>query len=344
MRLMALAHRLDPGRPVTYAENHLYRARREHTTGLVDVWSANYELDQLEEGRDASLQHAVVVSECSNYPLAERGSRDEELAQVRLIERDLERMAGRPYVAGFLVWCWNDYSTLRKDRFRRFSGVVDAWRVPKMAHHYLRARFSETPFVSVSGDWGTQSAGTAPEAGGGDASAAAAVGEVGDDMRQVYIFTNCRFVDVLIGGVPHVELAGRPCIVRAVPFEDGDLLVRGRNDEEVLCEERLLSYGTAEGIDLRSTRAHLLPGETGVVSIDVRVVDGRRRRVDTWNGTVTLAVEGGRVKTHLSGGMIRVSRGTGRGLIIPLEGVREMTVTACAEGLADGVCRIDRKE
>ena len=54
---------LDPSRPVSYAENHLYRARREKTIGLADVWGVNYELDVLDEAAQASRTGAVLVTE-----------------------------------------------------------------------------------------------------------------------------------------------------------------------------------------------------------------------------------------------------------------------------------------
>ena len=51
--LREIAEQEDGTRAVTYAENHLYRAKREKTVGIPDVWGCNYELDALEEGRDA---------------------------------------------------------------------------------------------------------------------------------------------------------------------------------------------------------------------------------------------------------------------------------------------------
>jgi beta-galactosidase len=44
LEMREIARELDPGRPVTYAENHLYRARREKTIGIPDIWSINYVL------------------------------------------------------------------------------------------------------------------------------------------------------------------------------------------------------------------------------------------------------------------------------------------------------------
>jgi len=140
-KLYALCKSLDPQRAVTYAENHLYRARRKKTVGLPDVWGLNYEFDSLEEGRDACRMQCVVVSECSNYPHTQRGNSEAEKIQLDTIKRDLATIESHKFVAGFALWCFNDYATLRKKRYKRYSGLVDAWRKPKSSAYWLANNF-----------------------------------------------------------------------------------------------------------------------------------------------------------------------------------------------------------
>jgi len=135
--LYRLCKCLDPQRAVTYAENHVYRARRQKTLGIPDVWGLNYEFDALAEGVAGSRMQCAVVSECSNYPHTRRGDADAEATQLDTIKKDLARMDSHPEIAGFALWCFNDYATLRKQRYRRFSGIVDAWRTPKAAARWL---------------------------------------------------------------------------------------------------------------------------------------------------------------------------------------------------------------
>jgi len=160
LKLRRIAGELDPGRPVTYAENHFYRARRARTLGVPDVWGVNYELDAIRDGLAASRMQCVVVSECSNEPHTCRGDLAAELRQVRTLERDLSRLDDRAGVAGWTVWCYNDYATLRKGRYRRFSGIVDAWRVPKLAATWLKFRYGNEPCVRIAGDWGREGSAT----------------------------------------------------------------------------------------------------------------------------------------------------------------------------------------
>jgi hypothetical protein len=101
----------------------------------------NYEFDAMEEGRDASRMRCVVVSECSNYPHTLRGDEDAEKIQLDTIKRDLATIAEHKYVSGFALWCFNDYATLRKKRYKRYSGLVDAWRKPKSSAYWLANTF-----------------------------------------------------------------------------------------------------------------------------------------------------------------------------------------------------------
>lgn len=141
--LYAICKQLDPGRPVTYAENHFYRARRCDVVGLPDVWGVNYEFEAMESGRDAARQRCVVVTESSDCPWAQRGRGDAEERQWSVIQHDLDAMGSPPYLAGFALWNYNDYPTLRRGNFRRHSGVLDAWRLPKLAAYQLAARYGD---------------------------------------------------------------------------------------------------------------------------------------------------------------------------------------------------------
>jgi beta-galactosidase len=147
-RLGDIAHELDPDRFTIYAENHLYRAKRENALNLVDVWGCNYELDVLDEVPDYCATGVALVSECSNSPHAVRGDTAMEQDQVERITRDLDTIAAHPACAGFFIWSFQDYATLRKKRYIRHCGLVDAWREPKKAALMLKERFGDKPSPS----------------------------------------------------------------------------------------------------------------------------------------------------------------------------------------------------
>jgi beta-galactosidase/beta-glucuronidase len=147
-RLREVARAADPAqRPVTYAENHLYRARRRHTLGIPDIWGVNYEFEAMGEGIESSRLQLGLITECANYPHTERGSWAHEQPQLDTILEALARSAEDPRVTGYTLWCYNDYATLRKERYRRFSGLVDAWRTPKLAASMLKVRHAESSMI-----------------------------------------------------------------------------------------------------------------------------------------------------------------------------------------------------
>lgn len=177
LALQSIVRSLDPIRKTIYAENHIYRGRREQTLDLTDLLGVNYEMDHLAEAIDVSKEGCVLVSECSSHP-TERGNLEAEIAQIEKLDAAIKKMRPHAGVAGFTMWCFADYATLRKKRYKRFSGIVDAWRQPKPAYDYFRAHFADEPSLALHGDWS----------------------ESGPDARTIHLFTNQPNGDVKLNG------------------------------------------------------------------------------------------------------------------------------------------------
>ena len=148
---------LDPARPVSYAENHLHRARREKTVGLPDVWGLNYELDVLEDAREQCATRTVLVTECMNalFPeTTERGMGPGEQQALAML-RDLEQIEARDWLAGWLAWCFADYATEYKQRVRRRAGMFTAFREWRLGAYLLEILLREErePRGHLFGDW-----------------------------------------------------------------------------------------------------------------------------------------------------------------------------------------------
>jgi hypothetical protein len=287
---------------------------------MTDVWGANYELDQMEAGRDAARLRSVVVSECSNDPHSLRGSLVDELRQVATIEADLDRIGGKPYVAGFALWCFNDYATLRKKRYLRYSGVVDAWRLPKMSAALLRALFTTTPFVRVFCDWGCAR---------------------GSVEREVHIFTNCEHVAICRNGVEVAALVGGAHRVCTVAFEPGVLRAEGLRPGAGGCEDVVFdvmhSFGDARRLAVRVDDAARGIRGVGIVSFCVEVTDGDGNRVWDWTGDVDVGIAGDSLLRAFSPqDTVRVSGGIGRGFFATGRQGGSVRIDATHTGLAGG--------
>ena len=283
-RLREVVRATDPAeRPVTYAENHLYRALRRKTVGVPDVWGVNYEFEALAEGIEASRLQLALVSECANHPHTERGGWAAEQPQLDAILDALTRCGNDPRVVGYALWCYNDYATLRKERYRRFSGLVDAWRLPKLAASMLRVRHAERPTV-------------------------AGVVIADGSQAQLVVFSNCGPVRVE-GLSEAVELS--PDSGYAVhPLGEGAWDLR-------------LTAATDRSVSPLPLRATTLPGERikatarrrdDLVLLDVELQDAAGRRCIAESGELACHADGGRLphwrpdadSVWLRGGVARV--------------------------------------
>jgi beta-galactosidase len=285
LELKKIARELDPARPMTYAENHLYRAKRERTTGIPDVWSINYELDVFAEARESSFLENVIVSECCNFPLSTRGDDGAELTQVATLEYEWNLMAEKPYVAGHAVWAFTDYATEHRKRYRRQPGLFDAWRRPKMAAELFRARFADEAFVSLF-----------------------LTGELGG--RKLHAFTNCERLRFVRDGAPPIELEGKLHQVIDLQGKFTELIVEGERNQDTVVE-RLRAWRKAATVAITIDEVEAKPGRT--VAVDFGVVDNEGTPVRNWNGHLQVTAEGDALLLpYTEGGEVLMARGEGR--------------------------------
>jgi len=313
IELSTIARELDPARPVTYAENHLYRARRERTIGIPDVWGVNYELDALEEARDASRLRSVVLSECCNHPTSVKGDDHEELTQVETLEREWRIMSDRPYLAGHAVWAFTDYATEYRKRFRRLTGLFDAWRRPKMAAELFRARYAEKPFVSLF-----------------------FTGRAGE--KRIHIFTNCELVRLTRDDEPVLELEG--AIHHVLDHDGGFTAVKAEGVRGgITVHNKLCAWGEAATVRIYIDESELALGRT--IPVDLSIRDDAEIPVRDWNGHIQVAAQGdARVLAYTDAGGVEIARGEGRAYLEIGRTGGEIIVTAAADGLSSGTAKI----
>lgn len=291
LELKRVAGETDPTRPVIYAENHMYRARREHIPGIPDVWGCNYafktEENAIEDGRDGSCLRSVVISECSNQPETLRGDTGRELEQVRTIEEDLALFRNNPCVAGFALWCFGDYGTLRKRRFIRYSGLVDAWRMPKMSAALMRAMFTQEPFMRT-------------------------FRHTVDGKTALHVFTNCDETRLEIQGAAPAQAAGGPHLRFELPSHRAEARLTGRAGDRTVTE---VSLPPGKAVRVTIVPERQWPAER-LASIIVCVTAADGQPATDWSGEVPLFVDGpARLARHTARNGILVNGGTGRGFL-----------------------------
>lgn len=315
-KLQSIAAELDPDRPTTYAENHLHRARRSRTTGIPDVWGSNYELDLLAEGAAASRLNVAVVSEMSNYPPGVRGDRLRELEQVALIETDIKRLGSDARLAGFALWCWNDYATIRKDRYFRHCGIVDAWRMAKPSAWLMEAMYSQRPFLRLCGDWSKAC----------DA-----------EERDIHVFTNRSRVTFSLNGMPVAELnPGQPHAIVRVKYQPESLTAVAEGTAGPI-RFSLPAHGAAVRLLVEPEMREGSAADRDTVPFIVRTVDSEGNTAEDQSGHVTVTVTGpGRLRAYTPRNEVRIGAGVGRGFITSTGAPGTATVTASHPYLASG--------
>ena len=304
LRLRALARELDPSRPTIYAENHAYRARRQKTAGLTDVWGLNYEFEELDFARSAAPTGCVVVSECANLPYARRGHGAAEAQQVALM-RDAVRRAesAGPGVAGWTLWCFADYATPRRQRWFRECGVVDGWRAGKLAADWARACWRPEPFLSVRGDWSF---------GAGA-------------RRRLYLATNCTEVRMIrAAGAEETISVSEPDMVESdVVFDGAPIRFVGRRGADIV-EARLEPWDVPAAFALRS--AEIAPG---LFRCALQVADARGTPVFAYEGEARVTLPPGARGSLVGGSHLPVHAGQAA-FYVEMPGVAADVSIACA--------------
>jgi len=306
---------LAPDRPATYAENHLYRARRKRTLGLPGVWGCNYEVDVLDDAKQHAQLGAVVMSECCAKQ-AIRGEREQERAQIESTLAVWDAIEGLPYVAGYALWGLTDYATMHRQRYTRYNGRLDAWRTPKMAAALFAARHGEHPFIRLFGSWSM------------------AAGNAGAP-REIDVISNCERVDLKLGDRKIESLSGGLYQRVTVDFEAQDLIAVGHRGEQTT-QHRLALHGPGTRIALTpETRGPLHALDREWLAVRIEIHDDSGRLAADWNGDIELTVEGPAISyAYTHSGRIPITAGQARTMVRGTGSPGTATLRASSSDLA----------
>lgn len=324
--LQQIVRELDPARPTTYAENHLYRARRQGVVGIADLWSINYELDVLPEAPGLSRSGLSLVTECGREAQAQKGSATESV-QLDRLAGDWAVMEGHRHLCGHAVWSFADYATLHRKRYRRRAGLFDAWRAPKLAAHLFAARFASGPVLQLGVFPRSEDLAGREEPSGETRSPFCTRVDPGREETMLWelrVITNCESVEILADGARVVVLEGALQYVVPLGGVFRQIEAAGSKDgrSKVACWRRA---GAARSI--RISRERL--GESFGAAVDgradgspevgatevftVHVVDSDDLRVEGWSGRLVVSTEGSaRAHPYTAAGEILIAGGEGR--------------------------------
>lgn len=337
-RLHQTAKRMDPWRPTVYAENSPEEGVELGTVYVPDVIGINYKVPHLDELRELLHGICLMNSEHSNANTGERtkweggGEEkdwvDDELWQLDKILHDLDAFAAREWMAGSALWCMHDYGTeYEVSRPIQRSGCFDAWRIPKLSAHAIRARWNDTPFTRILGHW------TWP---GGDG-----------EEKRVVVASNAERVELLLndrslGTKGRKERTTDGIFEWLVPYAPGELkAVAHHGDGHGSIEDSIVTAGKPASLMLDTTHEELPANGTDIAYITATVVDANGVWCPGYRGTATFRTDGDATFFGLYG-KPDVALFAGRGRIALRAGQEKGTikVVARADGIAKGSVKV----
>jgi beta-galactosidase len=266
-RTNALAHKLDPTRQTGGVRDCI------DSTFLEDVFTLNDFTPGIQPPR--VRPHLITEFAGHMFPTKTWDHEERRVEHALLHARKHDLQIGHPDVAGAIGWCAFDYHTHKEfgsgDRIC-YHGVMDIYRLPKMAAYYYRSQKSPADEVVVfaATNWTM-----------GDRS--------GSGNNPLVVFSNCEEIEVLIGDecqgrfkpdyaqFPH--LPHPPFVVLwPEPYDPWgtefcDLTVRGFIDGQEVAEHKIAADHVPAGLDLETHTPYLLPDGADMARISVRIVD-----------------------------------------------------------------------
>jgi len=263
----ALAHQLDPSRQTGGVRNFI------ESHFLEDVFTLN----DFTEGIQTPLARPHLITEFGGHMFPAKTWDHEERRVEHALKHARKHSAqmGHPDVSGAIGWCAFDYHTHKEfgsgDRIC-YHGVMDIYRLPKMAAYFYRSQKSpaEEVVLHAATNWTM-----------GDRS--------GGGTNPLVVFSNCETVEVLIGDIsqgfyqpdtdhyPH--LAHPPFVIRwPEPFnpwgmEFLDLTVRGYNNGELIAEHKVAADHIPDDLRIITNTTQLYADGADMARIGVQIVD-----------------------------------------------------------------------
>ncbi len=263
----ALAHQLDPTRPTGGVRNFI------ESTFLEDVFTLNDFPDGIQSPR--VRPHLITEFGGHMFPTKTWDHEERRVEQALLHARKHNLQIGHPDVAGAIGWCAFDYHTHKEfgsgDRIC-YHGVMDIYRLPKMAAFFYRSQKSPADEVVLyaATNWTM-----------GDRS--------GGGNHPLVIFSNCEEIEVLIGeqsqghfkpdSAQYPHLVHPPFVVRwPEPYnpwrtEFCDLTVHGFINGRAVAEHKIAADHVPECLDLRAHTTRLRANGADMARISVQIVD-----------------------------------------------------------------------
>ncbi|MDB4583813.1 DUF4982 domain-containing protein [Draconibacterium sp.] len=313
-KMYRTAKELDHTRPVSYAENHIDQGTIEGTIFQPDVLGLNYNLDKYDEFHKNYPDIPIINTECTNADKTRMGELKSQIDATLRIKEDLDFIDERQFIAGACIWGFHDYGTEYKPVWPiQTSGVVDEYRNLKEAAYYLKARWTEEPFIHISGHWNYE-------------------GKEGE-LQEVYVWNNCDKVELFLNGD---KLKNEDGCLWKVAYQAGELKAFGKKGKEKV-EHVIQTSGKAQKVQCSSNSTSIIADVFDAVLVKAQIVDEEGNSVHINNKTTIFEIIGSGRLVGI-GGKTEVETAAGlANILVRSTGEKgDITITAKADGLESG--------
>ncbi|NQU54752.1 MAG: DUF4982 domain-containing protein [Bacteroidetes bacterium] len=268
-KMYKTAKELDPTRPVSYAENHIDMGIKDVTVFQPDILGLNYNLDNYDKFHEEYPNISILNTECTNADKTKMGDLENQLASTFKIKKDLDFINERDFIAGACIWGFHDYGTEYRPVWPiQTSGVVDKYRNFKEAAYYLKSRWTDQPFVHISGHWNYD-------------------GKEGE-IQDVYVWNNCDKVDLFLNGKKVIKTRDN---LWKIPFQQGELKAIGKKGK-IKVEKVLRTAGKAEKVICSTTDNSIKADGFDAILVKAQIIDSNGNPVLLNNKNTTFEIIG----------------------------------------------------
>jgi Glycosyl hydrolases family 2, TIM barrel domain/Glycosyl hydrolases family 2, sugar binding domain/Glycosyl hydrolases family 2 len=150
--LRALIQEIDPGRPVSFADDNLPKLARPEQSAANDAdflmmnqyfgsWHgpATALAAALEHVHQLFPQKMVIISEMGFAGIFAQNPVEADSARIRILQEQMPMLAAHDWIAGAILWCYQDYKSPRnlwpgETEGYVEHGLVDEWRQRKASY------------------------------------------------------------------------------------------------------------------------------------------------------------------------------------------------------------------
>jgi beta-galactosidase len=268
-QLVDIAKKADSTRPITAALAGVVMSNETPYPDLLDVVGYNYQEYRYTDDHEKYPDRIIYGSENGHAVEAWKAVEEND------------------YIAGQFLWTGVDFLGEARTWPVRSSGagLLDLAGFPKSQYYIRKLLWNKEPGIFMA----TAKTGNRRE----NFQMEPTWNWNEGDSVNVRCFTNAREAELFVNGksMGRKVMDGK-LITWPLMFQPGELLVKGYNDEQEVAQQKIVTTGEANKLEVMSDHQHISVHRDSVVHLEIKVVDKNGRVVQNADHDVELMITG----------------------------------------------------